>query len=122
MLYEVKKIIEDFTNADATIVPLTGKKDESAIDTGSNSNLGLVIGDASGGLVDNNLDDQTALEFADWLLPETGIRPSKPTNHARPLQLDLFDWADEKDRLIDNEARALVCPLGSGRSQDGGEL
>lgn len=48
------------------------------------SNIGLILGEASGGLVDVDLDCREAIELADWYLPETGAvfgRPGKPRSH-----------------------------------------
>ena len=47
-------------------------------------NIGILTGQASGGLVDIDMDDTDALRFAFWYLPETKCmfgRPSKPMSH-----------------------------------------
>jgi hypothetical protein len=47
-------------------------------------NVGLALGDVSGGLVDVDLDAPEALAVADTFLMETGLehgRPSKPRSH-----------------------------------------
>lgn len=47
-------------------------------------NIGLVLGDASKGLVDIDIDDPVALRIADHFLPETGMvtgRASTPASH-----------------------------------------
>lgn len=47
-------------------------------------NIGILLGDASGGLIDIDLDNRIALEFADKFLPATDAifgRPSKPRSH-----------------------------------------
>ncbi len=49
-----------------------------------NTNIGIVLGDASGGLVDVDIDDEAALVFAPDFLPETGMkfgRSSSPERH-----------------------------------------
>ncbi len=51
---------------------------------GHDENIGVILGPASGGLVDNDLDCPEALALADLYLPRTrGVfgRPSKPGSH-----------------------------------------
>ena len=48
------------------------------------SNIGVLLGEPSGGLVDVDLDSQEAVLLAPYFLPETGAlfgRPSKPGSH-----------------------------------------
>src|SRR6476620_5083473 len=51
---------------------------------GPNTNIGIVLGAASGGLVDVDLDSPEALKLADLLLPKTEMifgRQSAPRSH-----------------------------------------
>src|SRR4051812_37611967 len=51
---------------------------------GPNTNVGIVLGTASGGLVDVDLDSPGALKLADLLLPKTEMvfgRQSAPRSH-----------------------------------------
>src|SRR5689334_14122594 len=51
---------------------------------GAGSNIGIVLGDASGGLVDVDLDHPRAVELASQYLPPTEAvfgRPGKPRSH-----------------------------------------
>lgn len=53
-------------------------------DFANNRNVGVVLGKASGGLVDIDIDHQLAITVADYLLPSTGMvfgRASKPRSH-----------------------------------------
>src|SRR5689334_14226256 len=52
--------------------------------TEQTTNIGILTGEPSGGLVDIDIDDLDALKFADWFLPETKCifgRKSKPKSH-----------------------------------------
>ena len=47
-------------------------------------NIGIVLGDASNGIVDVDLDDMVAVKVAPTIMPDTGVRfgrASKPTSH-----------------------------------------
>ena len=78
------------------LIPLDNKKpihagwqqltvsDDRALDPHSNTNIGVVLGNASGGVVDVDLDDTGALALADFFLPETGMEfghQSNPRSH-----------------------------------------
>jgi hypothetical protein len=50
----------------------------------SGENVGIILGAASGGLVDVDLDSPQAIAVANFFLPQTGLihgRPSKPRSH-----------------------------------------
>ena len=51
---------------------------------GEPTNIGILTGVTSGGLVDVDIDDEDALTFAEWFLPDTNCvfgRKSKPKSH-----------------------------------------
>src|SRR5579872_508200 len=90
------QIIEVLNSCGAVLIPLNGKKaipraweqltesHPEALKPNSDKNIGVVLGDASKGLVDIDIDDIEALALADVFLPETGMefgRKSKPRSH-----------------------------------------
>jgi hypothetical protein len=93
---ERSEIIELLTSHGFVLIPLDGKRaipkawqhltesDPEALDPGSAKNVGTVLGNASGGLVDIDIDDKGALALADFFLTKTGLefgRKSKPRSH-----------------------------------------
>ena len=90
------KIIELLNSLGAVLIPLNDKmpipkgwqqlteSDPEALNPSSDKNIGVVLGLASSGLVDIDIDDIRALALADIFLPETGMefgRKSKPRSH-----------------------------------------
>src|SRR4051812_20725228 len=74
---------------------------ESEVDRhfAARSNIGVILGDPSGGLVDVDLDHQLAVELADEFLPPTNSefgRPSKRRSH----RLYLVDGAKTHQRSV----------------------
>lgn len=83
---------------------------------GNPQNIGVLLGDKSGGLVDVDLDSAEAVRLADWFLPETGAvfgRKSKPKSHRlyvcadaeyqkfnNPLLLASADTSERKNACI----------------------
>jgi putative DNA primase/helicase len=78
------------------------------------SNIGILLGDASGGLVDIDLDCEEALRLADFFLPKTGMvfgRMTKPASHGiyrtpNPGSRHAFNDPDGKSLV---EVRANGC-------------
>ncbi len=78
------------------------------------SNIGILLGKASGGIVDIDLDCEEALRLADFFLPETGMvfgRASKPASHGiyrapNPGSRNAFNDPDGKCLV---EVRANGC-------------
>ncbi len=82
-------------------------------------NVGLVLGDASGGIVDVDLDIMAAVEVAKYFLPPTNVmfgRKSKPLSHwlyrvsnpgptskfsRRPKKGEIKKEGDEKDMIVE---------------------
>ena len=90
------QIIELLSSSGAVLIPLNEKmpipkgwqqlaeSDPEALNPSSDKNIGVVLGRASKGLVDIDIDDMEALTFADVFLPKTGMefgRKSKPRSH-----------------------------------------
>ena len=88
-------------------------KDFNPAEFGDETNVGVVLGDASGGLVDIDLDCEEALILAPLFLPPTGFRfgrKSKPESH--------YFYRSESPgktvRLPDSNGRTLVECRGNG--------
>lgn len=90
------KIIELLNSLGAVLIPLNDKmpipkgwqqlteSDPEALNPSSDKNIGVVLGLASNGLVDIDIDDMDALALADVFLPKTEMefgRKSKPRSH-----------------------------------------
>jgi hypothetical protein len=79
------EIIELLNSQGAVLIPLNEKmpipkawqqlteSDPEALDQNSDKNVGVILGNASSGLVDIDIDDMEALSFADIFLPKTGM-------------------------------------------------
>ena len=89
-------VIEVLCCHNAVLIPLDGKEPfhsdwqktreshPDALNPTGNCNIGVVLGDASGGLVDVDIDRASALPLADFFLPTTSMvfgRKSKPRSH-----------------------------------------
>ena len=84
------EIIKLLHSLGAVLIPLKDKmpvpkeSDPEALDPASAKNVGVVLGRASNGLVDIDIDGTEALALADVFLPQTGMefgRKSKPRSH-----------------------------------------
>ena len=95
-MFNRSDVIEVLCRHNAVLIPLDGKEPfhsdwqktreshPDAIDPNSACNIGVVLGDASGGLVDVDIDRASALPLADFFLPTTNMvfgRKSKPRSH-----------------------------------------
>ena len=112
-------VIHILTSLNAVLIPLKGKvpcpsewqklcqSHPDALDPNANCNIGVVLGDASGGLVDIDIDRMEALPLADFFLPKTQMvfgRKSKPSSHriykcaeAGPCK----KWQDHKGVIVE---------------------
>ena len=90
------QIIDLLNSLAAVLIPLNDKmpipkgwqqlteSHPEALNPNSDKNMGVVLGRASNGLVDIDIDDMDALALADVFLPKTGMefgRKSKPRSH-----------------------------------------
>jgi putative DNA primase/helicase len=89
-------VIKILTSLNAVLIPLKGKvpspsewqklrqSHPDALDPNGSCNIGVVLGDASDGLVDIDIDSVEALPLADFFLPQTEMafgRKSKLRSH-----------------------------------------
>ena len=93
-------------------------------------NVGVVLGEASNGLIDVDLDDPVALLYADYFLPKTDSifgRDSNPSSHRLyivpdPAARKYFATAKGKDAMI-VEIRSNACfTVFPGSVHESGEL
>ncbi|MFO0828437.1 MAG: bifunctional DNA primase/polymerase [Phycisphaerales bacterium] len=94
---------------------------------GAPSNIGALIGEPSGWIIDVDLDHARAVELADTFLPDTGMtwgRASKPRSHrlyrvTRPV--DTRKWASKSAGMI-VELRSTGCQtIAPGSTHPSGE-
>jgi hypothetical protein len=74
---------------------------------GARGNVGIILGPASGGLTDLDLDCIEAVRAAPYILPRTAVfgRPSKPASH----------WV-YRTNLSETQDRAAIKLMGSDKS------
>ena len=77
-------------------------------------NIGIVLGDASGGIVDVDLDDMVAVKVAPTIMPDTDVRfgrASKPTSHYIYAVAD----AGRVERFVHPKTKEMLVELrGNG--------
>ena len=73
-------------------------------------NIGIVLGDASNGIVDLDLDDMVAVKVAPTIMPDTGVRfgrASKTTSHYIYAVVD----AGRVERFVHPKTEAMLVEL-----------
>ena len=112
-------VIKILTSLNAVLIPLNGKRPlgsdwqklrqshPHALDPNGSCNIGVVLGDASNGLVDVDIDRVEALPLADFFLPQTDMifgRKSKPNSHRIykcPEPGRCKKWADDAGVIVE---------------------
>jgi hypothetical protein len=112
-------VIKILTSLNAVLIPLKGKvpspsewqnlrqSHPDALEPNGSCNIGVVLGDASDGLVDIDIDRLEALPLADFFLPKTEMifgRKSKPHSHriykcAEPGRIE--KWQDDVGVIVE---------------------
>ena len=126
-----KHVIDILTSYNWTLIPLKGKQPfiadwqnlrrshPDAINADAACNIGVVLGNASGGLVDVDIDRKSALSLACAFLPRTGMvfgRKSKRRSHYLYTCEDAGSckkWQDEKGVVVElraNGGQTMVPP------------
>jgi hypothetical protein len=132
-------VIQILTSLNAVLIPLKGKAPSpsewqklrqshpDALDPNGSCNIGVVLGDASNGLVDVDIDSMSALPLADLFLPQTEMvfgRKSKPHSHriykcgepGRTMQ-----WKDDDGVVIELRGNGGQTVFASSLHHDSGE-
>ena len=89
------------------------RKTSTLLNFDDETNVGVVLGDASGGLIDIDLDCEQALTLAPIFLPPTGFRfgrKSKPKSH----HFYRSESPGKTVRLADSNGRTLLECRGNG--------
>jgi putative DNA primase/helicase len=112
-------VIKILTSLTAVLIPLKGKRSlgsdwqklrqshPDALDPNANCNIGVLLGDASRGLVDIDIDRMEALPLADFFLPKTEMvfgRKSKPRSHRIykcPEPARCKKWIDDAGVIVE---------------------
>jgi putative DNA primase/helicase len=115
-------VIQIMTSLNAVLIPLNGKKPSpsewqklrhshfDALDTNGSCNIGVVLGDASDGLVDIDIDCMSAVPLADLFLPKTEMvfgHKSKPRSHRIykcPEPGRCKKWQDDTGAIVELRA------------------
>ena len=115
-------VIQILTSLNAVLIPLKGKvpspsewqklrqSHPDAPDPNGSCNIGVVLGDASDGLVDVDIDRVEALPLADFFLPQTDMifgRKSKPNSHWTykcPEPGRTVQWKDDNGVIVELRA------------------
>lgn len=134
-----KDVIDFLTSHGAVMIPLSGKKPltegwqntkeshPDALDPETDDNIGVVLGDASKGMVDVDIDRPSALPLARFFLPKTEMifgRESKPRSHwiYRCGEAgSCRKWQDEKGVIVELRANGGQTMFPSSIHPDTGE-
>src|SRR4051812_18110438 len=85
--------------------------------TEPNSNIGLLTGSPSGGLIDVDIDCSRALAIARFVLPETGTvfgRPGAPASHWLYTVTDEIEYMKFLDPMVSRKLATIIEIRGSG--------
>lgn len=132
-------VIQFLTTHKAVLIPLEGKvpshsnwqnlrqSHPDALDPNARCNIGVVLGDASQGLVDVDIDRVSSLPLADFFLPKTDMifgRKSKPRSHriyrcAQPERTK--QWKDGDGVIVELRGNGGQTVFPSSRHHPSGE-
>ena len=101
------ELVQNYLNAGFSPIPVPFKSKQPTIKgwpdliitadnvdqhfNGHPTNIGILTGEPSGGLVDVDIDDIDALRFADWFLPETKCIFGRKSNQKAIGCIDVTD-------------------------------